>query len=372
MSGPRLGDNKSRMRAGWLLVFLSWPLLPGYAQDSPKAEALQWSIALSGRFRELRDPVVAAHAMANLGALVCAHDRIAGAALFQDALSRLRILTPESFRLPNHILPVASFTVLWSTATSNAAKCDPALEQFSDAERAWAKMSTERQQANATLERGISLIEDRPDRAAQLAESAMSASDPSVLDADQLTEFLSKMRDRAPDLADDVFSDALDFLTAKSADGRLVSPASAYSLAVQMLQDSRDVPLELVAELQKIIQGLSAQARASGGAGPAARSGKIPLRFARRSDRSNFPRNPGEEFCGSARACGRLSRSGDFAHRFRGIRRGDRAQGSHNRADLRQPATAGNQADLTLRRDERGRARSRIRIRPAATGVQRH
>src|SRR5262245_51663427 len=53
--------------------------LPGFAQDSA---GLGWSIALGGRFRELRDPVASVHAPAESATLICPSDRGAAGALF--------------------------------------------------------------------------------------------------------------------------------------------------------------------------------------------------------------------------------------------------------------------------------------------------
>src|SRR5687767_6435204 len=92
--------------------------------------------ALGGRFRDLRDPVVAAHALGSLAAMMCPHDRTGAAVLFEESLNRLRFLTPESFRQPNHLLPVLSFTSLWEFVTAAAAKCDPDLQRSNDWDRA--------------------------------------------------------------------------------------------------------------------------------------------------------------------------------------------------------------------------------------------
>src|SRR5579872_2819221 len=83
--------------------------LPEAVSKDPKV-ILDRAVAQSSRFRELHDPVVSTHALAGLGALVCADRPTAGVALFSDALSALRMLTLRDFTTPRHRLPVASFT----------------------------------------------------------------------------------------------------------------------------------------------------------------------------------------------------------------------------------------------------------------------
>src|ERR1700733_7924491 len=83
-------------------------------EDNPAAESkknnLEWAVGLAGRFRQLHDPVVATYALSQLGGLVCAHDREAGAGLFRESLIDLRNLTPASFTSARHRLPIPSFT----------------------------------------------------------------------------------------------------------------------------------------------------------------------------------------------------------------------------------------------------------------------
>src|SRR5262245_32639830 len=77
------------------------------AQTNGKIEALT---LLAGDARQLREPVVVAWSMARFGAVACDEDRQAGAELYGDALSRVRLLTPDSFTSARHRLPVPSFT----------------------------------------------------------------------------------------------------------------------------------------------------------------------------------------------------------------------------------------------------------------------
>ncbi len=178
---------------------------------------IEWALALGGRFERLHDPVVAAYAIATLGGLVCGKDPEAGAGLYREALSRMRLLTPDAFTAARHRLPVASFTALWKAVTPAALKCAPELAAPADTDGAKAKTEQERQQANDTLRKAYSLIDSNPDRAAQLAETAITSSDPTVLDIAALTFFLSRLRGRAADVADEVFPEALDFIASASA-----------------------------------------------------------------------------------------------------------------------------------------------------------
>jgi hypothetical protein len=60
-----------------------------------------------------------------------------------------------------------------------------------------------------------------PDRAAQLAELVLEAGDPRYVDFDTLSQFLAKLRERSPELGDDVFQKALTTVNAAE------SPSSA-------------------------------------------------------------------------------------------------------------------------------------------------
>ena len=200
-----------RIRAVWVVLVLA-PVV--CAQNNP---ALDWAMTLRGRYQLFKEPVVSVYATANLGALVCTADHSAGAGLYQDALRGLSLLTPQQFLDSKHVLPSASFTALWKSVTGGAAKCDASLEQFFDGERARAKMETERQNANRTLRLGRSLIEDSPDRAGQLAEAAIGVSTAGYLDISFLVTLLAQLRERAPEVADDVFPAALDMIASPQA-----------------------------------------------------------------------------------------------------------------------------------------------------------
>ena len=194
------------------------------APIADRQKNLEWAVALGARFDELRDPVVATYALGRLAATVCAQDPAAGVELFRNSLGRLRLLSPAAFTSARHRLPVPSFTSLWKTLTPAAAKCSPELQRLDDGERAREKMADERQRANENLKQALSVVASNPDRATQLAAAAISAGDPVLLDVAMLTLFLSRLRDRAAELADELFPDALAFIASSEqpSPGRLL------------------------------------------------------------------------------------------------------------------------------------------------------
>jgi hypothetical protein len=192
---------------------LALALIPALPAQTPNPPVVQWAVALGARYQTLHEPVVTVYGTSALAALVCEIDRPAAQSLYQDALRSLSQLTPQRFTEARHMLPVASFTLLWKSVTGNARKCDPKLEQYFDTERAHAKMQLERRNAMDTLRMAQGRIDSNPDRAGQLAEAAMSASDPDHLDIPFLTQFLGQLRARAADVSDDTFPVALDFIS---------------------------------------------------------------------------------------------------------------------------------------------------------------
>ena len=172
--------------------------------------AVEWAAALGGRFQQMRNPVVSRFALGQLASAVCPVDKAAGSNLYRQALTGLDGLRLATFQEGGAVLPVASFTGLWKSMMPAAVRCDPTLGTFAGDRRIQAAMDAERQQARDNLTRASGMIESRPDRAAQLAESAIEASDPASLDVTQSTLFLSNLRDRAADLADNIFPKVLD------------------------------------------------------------------------------------------------------------------------------------------------------------------
>jgi hypothetical protein len=95
------------------------------------------------------------------------------------------------------------------------------------------RLENEKRNANRTLTRAYELIEgsvdkqDNNDRAAQLANAALDAADPVLLDVPLLTTFLSHLRDYAPELADDLFDRGIETIMSAGAP----NPGSLQDLA---------------------------------------------------------------------------------------------------------------------------------------------
>jgi hypothetical protein len=227
-----------------LLLTLRLPAQEDDPAAQNKKNNLAWAEGLAGRFQQLHDPVVAAYAISQLGGLACPHDREAGSRLFRDSLARLRNLTPSSFTSARRRLPIPSFTSMWNYLTPKAAKCAPELSDLFDPERAKAKMQEEKQRANDDVRAAYSAldIDSNPDRAAQLVETALSVSDPSLLDIPTVTLFLSHLRDKAPDISDDLFPQVLDFIasTREPSPGLLLE-LGKYLFTAQRYVEGQDV-----------------------------------------------------------------------------------------------------------------------------------
>jgi len=202
-------------RVALLLVFVS--LAGAQEKEKNSRDGLEWALALRGRFREIHNPVVASYSLGRLASLVCAKDRTAGSGLYREALTRLNMLPDRAFSDTGPVLPVSSFSGLWKSIMPEALRCDPAIGGVVNAGHIRVRMAEERQKANFNLSTAREIVESQPDRAAQLAAAAMAASDPNVLDITVLSHFLCELRDRAPDLADDLFPQALDFVTSPAA-----------------------------------------------------------------------------------------------------------------------------------------------------------
>ena len=213
------------------------------AADDP-ADILSWAEALAGRFREMHNPVIRAHALGRLAALVCSQDQGAGATLFREALSAVDLLPDDAFSDSRQVLPVSSLSGLWKALLPAAARCDPALARFETGDRIQARLADERQHANYFLSVAMGSLDDTPDRAAQLAEAALDAGDPAAFNMPLLTRFLAELRDRAPDLADDLFPKALDFVASAPAPSpRLLAELGKYLFTAPQLLERPDKDL---------------------------------------------------------------------------------------------------------------------------------
>jgi hypothetical protein len=192
------------------------------AQDATKLrDALEWTIAQRDSMQQMTNRVVQVHGIASLGILVCPEDRGEGSGLFRQAIAALHGVPQSAFTdKGTTVLPAASFTGLWKYVVPSALKCDPGLAEAANNQADKARMEDEKRRANLTLQRAWDLIDpklvldkaDNNDRAAQMANAALDAGDPDVLNVVLLTQFLSQLRERAPDLSDDLFLRALDFV----------------------------------------------------------------------------------------------------------------------------------------------------------------
>ena len=219
------------------------------AQDANKLrDALEWTVAQRGRMAQMTNRVVQVHGIASLGALVCPEDRTEGSGLFRQAMMALHGVPASAFTdKGTTVLPAASFTGLWKYVVPAGLKCDPGLADAANNSQDKARMEAERRNANRTLASAYGLIDptmvldkqDNNDRAAQLANAALDAGDPDVLDIVLLTKFLSLLRDHAPDLSDDLFERALDFVMSAT----VPNPGSLQELAKYLFTSPKYVDL---------------------------------------------------------------------------------------------------------------------------------
>jgi hypothetical protein len=192
------------------------------AQDALKLrDALEWTIAQRGRMAQMASPVVRVYGMASLAALVCAENPLEGSGLYRDAIGSLHNVPTGAFdEKGTTVLPAASFTGLWKYVVPAALKCDPLLADVTANERSKERIESEHAAANATLKRAWDLVDpnapldkqDNQDRAAQVANAALDAGDPETLDIELLAEVISRVRERVPELAEDLFDRAVDFV----------------------------------------------------------------------------------------------------------------------------------------------------------------
>lgn len=199
------------------------------AQDTPPDPALArrltvgWATGVAGRFVTVSNPVVSAHSLARLAALTCEYDRNAASGMMRQAITRLNAIPANIFfdeQVPR--LPIASFTGLWKMISASVKKCDPSLTGLIDTQAFELRRNDERRNANSSvIARALNLHEEDPERAAQLGDLMLDASDPASIDFGGLEFFLVKLRERAPELADDVFRHALETIVSAPSPGML-------------------------------------------------------------------------------------------------------------------------------------------------------
>jgi hypothetical protein len=206
---------------------------------------VDWAVVLAGRYAELRNPVAAAWAIAELASKICQRDRGAAAPLFDQAIARVNQLPAAVFAERGSPLPVASFSGLWRLAAGAASRCDPKFDGAAPGPALGARIAEERQRANSDLAAARETIGSNPDRAAQLAGAALEAGDPRALDFALLVRFLAELRDRAPDLADEMFEKTLGFInSAPELRARFLAMLADYLFVAPELLDKPDKDLE--------------------------------------------------------------------------------------------------------------------------------
>jgi hypothetical protein len=190
----------------------------GRAQDTPVDplvamgqwnDALNWVSALRDPLRRLNDHILTTYGIASLGAIVCPMDRSLGAVMYREAIKDLNTNPYSGFLDSKKVLPVATFSGLWKLVVEPSKKCDPNLPRPNDGARA--RRESERSQAGPYLEEARKKIADNPDRAAQLGQAALEVGDPNDFDIPSFVTFLSDLRDKAPELSDNLFQRAIAF-----------------------------------------------------------------------------------------------------------------------------------------------------------------
>lgn len=197
---------------------------------------------------QMANPVVRIHGTASVARLVCPLDPVAASGLYQDAIKSLFTVSSSAFgERSTTALPVASFSGLWKYVVPAALQCDPNLASAAQNQQARERLDAERAGANNTLRKAYGLLggsldkEDMLDRAAQVATGALEAGDPNTLDTALLSLLLSRLNQRAPDLADDLFVRSLDFVlsaTVPSPDG--LQDLAKFLLTAPNLVDQPD------------------------------------------------------------------------------------------------------------------------------------
>jgi hypothetical protein len=214
---------------------------PVSAQEEVPRETIDWAVAMGDRFRKIQNPVVVSHALARLAGTICPHGPLAASTLLREAFAGLDRLDDRVFSGQGPVLPVASLASLWKLLASTASDCDPDLLQAVDNERIRARLDEERREANSNIARARGMIDTRPDRAAQLGDSALASADPSTFNFPAFGLFLSELRERAADLADDLFPKALDLVASAPAPSPgLLSELGKYLFVASDLREGPD------------------------------------------------------------------------------------------------------------------------------------
>lgn len=204
------------LAAGVLTAALSGQDVPPAAELDVQARrtAVGWATGVAGKFAIVSNTVISAYSLGQLAALTYEYDLSAASGMFRQAIGRLNAIPWEIFfdaQVPR--LPVASFTGLWRMISTSLKKCDLTLAGLIDTQAFELRRNDERRNANNSVIAQIMALkryEQDPDRTAQLADLVLEAGDPASIDFGGLELFLAKLRERSPELADDVFKHALD------------------------------------------------------------------------------------------------------------------------------------------------------------------
>ena len=185
---------------------------PSLAAIGEWSDALSWTSSLREPMRRMTNHVVTTFGIASLGAIACQYDPALGSDMFREALAGLNNMPDGILADPSEkLLPVATFSGLWKLVMGPGIRCDKSLPQPND--RARARREAEELEAASFLTQAKKAkTAGDYDRAAQLAQAALEAGDPSEFDLGPFTDFLSKLREPAPDLSDDLFLRGIGFV----------------------------------------------------------------------------------------------------------------------------------------------------------------
>jgi hypothetical protein len=172
--------------------------------------AVAWTTGIASRFATTSNTVVSAYSLTRLASLTCKYDQNAASGMFRQAASRMGSIPSQIFfdqQTPR--LPVASFTTLSKTTLAAAKACDPTLPGVLDSDSFERRRKEERQYAtNSVIAQAMNRYDTDPDRAAQLVDFVLEAGDPATIDFAQVELFLTRLRERSPELGDDGFRHA--------------------------------------------------------------------------------------------------------------------------------------------------------------------
>ncbi len=252
------------MRRAWAVLLVAGAVAAAgqgtVADNATVAEAVRWASGLSDRFRRLSNPVTSAWALEELGIKLCEHDQAVGAGLLRDAIARVKFVPDDAFQGgTGPVLPVASFTKLWRVITANAVECDPSLASAVNVQQYEDRILEERREANTNVANAQQHIDEYPERTAQVLrgsiEIAEDAKDPTLLNFSLMGKYLSELRDRAPELADEAFPLAADLVASAPAPSTaLLNELGKYLFVAAKLLYDPDKKYEALGTIQNGVE----------------------------------------------------------------------------------------------------------------------